>query len=498
MSLAELTAEIKKIHGAPTDPTPEQLAKVTTQGIQNSTGLAFYDLQPAVKGLYPVLTPLRNMIPRVSGNGGNATNWKAITAINATNVQPFVPEASRNAVISTSEVDNSAAYKSVGLEDSITFEARNAAVGLTPDQKADVSARLLNAALIQEEWAFIGGNGSMSLATPTAPTTATATTGGTIAAATYNVIVIALTFQGLNTASLAGGVSGVVSVTTADGSTFNVGGASSNKSSATAQVTTGATSTISASTPVVQGAVGYAWYVGTAGNEKLEAITTRNSVLLTALAGTGQNASAITTNNSQNALAYDGFLTQALKAGNNGYFKALATGTPGTGTKLTSDSAAGIVEIDAMLQDRWDNYRLGPSHIFLNSQELASIARLTLGNGGSPLIRFAGDFGATANNMAAGAVVGSYLNKFAMNGGQMIKLMLHPNIPAGTMFAYSESLPYKVANVPNPAEFRYRQDWYQMEWPLKTRKYEYGVYADGTCVHYFPPSMGVITNIAPA
>ena len=38
-------------------------------------------------------------------------------------------------------------------------------------------------------------------------------------------------------------------------------------------------------------------------------------------------------------------------------------------------------------------------------------------------------------------------------------------------------------------QIRTRQDYYQIEWPLRTRKYEYGVYADEVLQHYFPPSM---------
>jgi hypothetical protein len=42
-----------------------------------------------------------------------------------------------------------------------------------------------------------------------------------------------------------------------------------------------------------------------------------------------------------------------------------------------------------------------------------------------------------------------------------------------------------------------RKEYYQLEWPLKSRKYEYGVYTDEVLQHYAPFSMGVITNVAP-
>lgn len=476
---------------------PWTLNKATTTGIQQSTGLVWYDLQAPAKNLFPVITPIRNKIPRRSGNGGTATNWKAVTAINAGNLQPFVPEGVRQGIVQTTEVDYAASYKGLGLEDFVTMEANYAAVNLE-DIRATTAQRLLYASMIQEELAFLGANNSVALGTPTAPTTATATTGGTIAAATYNVIVVALTLQGYGVSSVAGGVATSVTVTSADGSTFAVKQGSSQKSSATAQATTGSTSTLSASTPVIPGAVAYAWYVGTSGNEILQAITTLNSVKLTALTTGTQNASAITADNSQNALAYDGLLSQAWKSGSGALITALATGTPGTGTTLTSDGSGGITEINTALQNRWDNYRVSPTAIYLNSQEMNSIKKLSVANGSAPLIRYAGDFGQAAQGLVAGTVVGSYLNPFTMSGGQVIPFMLHPNVPAGTMLFYTDTLPYPITNIPNVAEYIFRQDWYQMEWPMRTRKYETGVYTDGVLAHYFPPSMAILNNIAPA
>jgi hypothetical protein len=49
--------------------------------------------------------------------------------------------------------------------------------------------------------------------------------------------------------------------------------------------------------------------------------------------------------------------------------------------------------------------------------------------------------------------------------------------------------------VQNVYQMKTRKEYYQIEWPLRTRKYEYGVYADQVLQHYFPPSVGFITNI---
>jgi hypothetical protein len=43
-----------------------------------------------------------------------------------------------------------------------------------------------------------------------------------------------------------------------------------------------------------------------------------------------------------------------------------------------------------------------------------------------------------------------------------------------------------------------RRDYYQLEWPLRSRKYEYGVYADEVLQHYFPASLLKLTNVAGA
>ena len=129
--------------------------------------------------------------------------------------------------------------------------------------------------------------------------------------------------------SVADGVQGQVTVTTPVNTTFTYGGGSSNKSNATATgaVANGGDSLIRAYTPVVAGAVGYAWYVGiTGGNVTLQSITTINSVELTSLTTTHQNVTAITADNSKNLLGYDGILYQAWASGSNAYIKNLATG----------------------------------------------------------------------------------------------------------------------------------------------------------------------------
>jgi hypothetical protein len=178
----------------------------------------------------------------------------------------------------------------------------------------------------------------------------------------------------------------------------------------------------------------------------------------------------------------------------------LAQGTAGVGTGLTGDGAGGIVEIDAMFKDRWDNYRLGVDEIYVNSQEAKNITKKVLGTGTTyPNMHLVVQNTVDAQgNIVAGARVASILNKFAQSGKQDVPITIHPNMPPGTMMGVTWSLPYPVNNVPNVVEKKLRRDYYQMEWPLRTRKYESGVYFDGVLAVYFPPALSIIDNIADA
>jgi hypothetical protein len=91
-----------------------------------TTGLSYYDLEPGAKLLYPVLTPLRNMIPRVSGKGGVQANWRAITAINVGGLRMGVSDGNRGGVAAVQTADYFATYKGLGVETSVDFEAQYA------------------------------------------------------------------------------------------------------------------------------------------------------------------------------------------------------------------------------------------------------------------------------------------------------------------------------------------------------------------------------------
>lgn len=495
MNTAQQTLDLLK--GALSNAS-DDLSKTVSTG----TGLVAYDLQAPSKNLYPVNTPIRNRLPRVGGGTGTATNWKQITQINGSgfNGSGWVAEGQRTARMSYTAVDKSATYVTIGEEDQVTFEAISA--GRTfEDVQSTGTLRVLQKMMLKEELALIFGNKTLALGTPSTPTLSAGGSGGTLPALTYSVIVVALTGEGIANSSLVNGVATSSTITGADGQTYSLNGGSSNKSAAATQaITLG--QVLSVSTAIVTGALGYAWFVGAAGAEKLEAITFLNSTTFsTPLLGTGQLASSIaaTDKSNNNNLAFDGLLTTAFKAGSGSYIKNMATGVAGVGTTLTASGRGSVVEIDDMLKSMWDNYQVSPTVIYVNSQELKNITnKVMTGASSAPLLQvFATPEGGYPGLMAGG-VIGWYFNPFAMNGGMKVPVLIHPNLPAGTLMCWCENLPmqYQNNNVPNTAEVKVRQDYYQIDWPLRTRAREFGVYAEEVLAVYAPFAIGVITNIA--
>lgn len=476
------------------DFSPEMLSKSTfAQSGTATSGLTYYDLELGAKFVYPVLTPLRNEIPRISGKGGIQAAWRAVTGVNTSGLRIGVSAGNRGGVQSVSTQDYAAAYRGIGLETNVDFEAEYAGRGF--DDIRAIAAKVgLEATMIGEEALILGGNTSVALGTTPTPTVTGATTGGSLATATLSVIGVALAFDAMINGSIVGGIQASITRANADGSSDTFGGGSARKSAGGTASITGPTGSAVASVTPVSGAFGYAWFWGAAGSEVLGAITPVNSVAIVANAtGTQTAASLPASDQSQNSLVFDGLLYQVIKSGSGAYVSIQGTGTAGVGTPLTSDGAGGIVEIDMALKDRWDNFRLSPDTIWVNSQEALNISKKILQGSSNAAQRFV--FNSERDSLGGGVMVRTYLNRFSMGGAKSLDIRIHPNMPAGTIVMTSRSLPYPVSGVANVLQMRCRQDYYQIEWPLRARRYEAGVYADELLQCYFPPAFALISNI---
>ena len=144
--LNEIIALMKSAQATPDDG----IAKSFTQPASATSGLQYYNLQAPALNLFPVLTPLRNTVPRLGGGFAIQANWKAFTAINNTNMRAGLAEGARAGVIGQTQAEYFAAFRGYGLENNVSFEAQYAGMGYE-DIKARSVTQLLQAMMIQEE-----------------------------------------------------------------------------------------------------------------------------------------------------------------------------------------------------------------------------------------------------------------------------------------------------------------------------------------------------------
>jgi len=464
------------------------------------------------------------MVPRYFSKqrGDVQTHWQAVTKINSGNMPAVVNEGRRAGAVNTTFVSRTAKYATLGLEDSVTEEARLAAQSYD-DPDARVVMNLIWALMIAEEQQIIGGNNSLAFGVTPTPTLSTVVpaTGQAASALTSGqtiyVYCAALSYEGylraINNSTAANTPVPTVSRTVV-GSTLSAGPVSETVPGGVAQISLEAnqavTTTgnyINATVAVVPGAVAYAWYVATSSTaERLYGISTINSIQIGSVPTTTQLASALPASDNSyyndTPTGVDGILTVINTAATAGTTKVMATGSPGVGTPLTANGAS-IVEIDAILKGMWDTYQLGPDTMWVNSQQLGDISDKILGGGAAPLVRYNFDQtaqgirqNASMHQIATGFVVGFYLNRFGMGGPSMIDVKLHPYIPPGMILFTTQRLPYPASNVPDVMRIRGQLDYHEIAWGPFTRSAEYGVYCRETVQIFFPPAFACLNNLA--
>src|SRR5260370_9155855 len=98
---------------------------VLAKSISTTTGLLAFDLQAPAKNLYPFVTPIRNVMPRVGGGTGAAANWRQVNAIIGSGFDAMGggPEGQRSGQMSYSTSNKTATFVTIGEKDAATFEA---------------------------------------------------------------------------------------------------------------------------------------------------------------------------------------------------------------------------------------------------------------------------------------------------------------------------------------------------------------------------------------
>lgn len=492
--MKETSETIKLIKEALGKPILDPLTLAKTAGWQQPstsiTGVTQYELESAIMQLYPwgaYLTPLRNQTPRNKAPfGSTAVNFQTLDGINTAKLPAGVSQGNRAGQLTHTTSRHTMTYKGIGHEDSVDFEAQYSAEGFL-DLRAQAQESAMKSLMLDEErmqlWGLSGDTSAWQFGTPSKPV-GTKKAGGSMAAQATLCYVVALTLEGLINSGGPGTASGTnmavpttVAVTNAGpygGTETHFAGASHISVAADAITTETSNLSVSWTVTAVPGAAGYAWFTGITNPAgcSLNQITTTNLFLQTLDAAGTQNAgfSGSTVDHSYDQYSFDGLIPQLVNASSGAFYKSL------DGANLTGNGDGSITEIDDILQNAFDKYRLGYDGIWCSSADFRMLRNKVVSPGGTSNYRIIlGKEG--ESQIQGGALIQSYVSPYM---GKTLDITVHPNLPQGTMLFYSKSIPYENANVKNITEVETRREYYSQDWPIVTRKYEYGVYADET------------------
>jgi len=473
--------------------TLSQIRKAQTTGITSATGITGVDLRDLIS-LVPAPSSFYNTLAQTSPDqAGPYAMWRVLTDINNQQADPGVAFDYASPLNLVNMMNVSAAYAKIGTGYTVTKDAEILAKGFADARAIEVFNAMNTYKIGADNKALWGQN--FALPTPAVATTSTVTTGGTVAAATYLIRVAART-----------------------GSNYKYGGSTAAAANAS-QVTTGATSTLTASVPAIPGAVAYDWYV----NGFYNTTTVVNTVTWTTTpAGSNQPVPASLPSLYQTApTAVPAVDSSAKLSDFNGLLATLAgdyaTGgasglvTRGSGTNsgaiFQSLDGAGftasgqnIAALDKLNAAIFAKTFLSPDAYMCSAVDAAAISSLLLGNGaGNSTFFTPGSDG--RSDVTAGGFIGHYINKSA--GGLPVRVEVHPNMIPGTLIARTDHVNFPNSNISNVFELRSLE-------PLQDYLYGSGrvlgqagggprtdgeVFSTSTLINRAPVAQAVLSNI---
>lgn len=495
--------------GQVTEETLAQIMKAQTTGILESTGIYSYDLSGLVS-LIPVVTPFRDMVPRVSSPDGNPfAVWRAIMDLTDAQPDPSMGFDFAAQEVLFKEQDFQARYKPTGLAGVVTQDAFDLAKGYG-DPYAISTFQTLNQVLIGDDRKLMGAQ-SFALKAASAPTLTQVTTGGTIALSTTVYVGVA--------------------ARTGSGYYYGSGNSQGNSTSGASGSGT-STNSVTATTTSIRGAVAYDWFQSSNGTTwyyytttttntvTMTSVITSNNALpaatqcpdmTTAWKGTASsvptyNASA--DNGSANANDFDGFLANL-----SGDYSGVGQWVqPGTGTAnpavyasldgaMLSLTGGTVAQIEASLfLPLWNQVKCSPTALMMNAAQAQEIANLILGS--TSATTYLNTDSAGRINVTAGGRVGQIVN--APAGGVEVPIEVHVSIPPGTIVARTDRVPFPQANISNVLEYRNLRDTAQFDYGISRvantagggPRREFEVRSVGSFLCRAPVAMGVLQNVA--
>ena len=454
------------------------------KGIDTSVQPVGFNLSPLVTCLEPMWEKYNiflKRIPRIAPQGptGKEAKWWQIDSV--VNGMSSSYEGGLGSENTTKTTQITAAYKTVAIYDFVTQESQAASGGFL-DAKGSSVIRALRKIRQKEEYKIIGGNITV-LDTVNAPVVVAATSGGTIAAATYSVKVCPMTAECLQSLTVNVNIGALSLVPYTDktgaaiaGKFWGVGLPSNAGSFTTTTANASATVTI---TPT-KDAFAYGIFVQNSGvgDYTLQAITTHSVFVLQHYFTTGGVVPSV--DGSADALSFDGILPQIIKAGN-------AFGNDLANAQFTADET-GIKEINDALAGIFDAFKVAATNIYVSGDLRNTITQALIKKGGVFAVTQPDDL----NNMTAGRIVGSYIHP---STGEMISVETHPYLPKGTCLITTEQLDLPELGISNVIEMHVAQDYFQREVAQPYRIYPFEVYVYEVLGMRTPQYNAILKNV---
>jgi hypothetical protein len=368
-------------------------------------------------------------IPELVGGGSNMNNW------------PLNLPASGN----QDSVDLNVPYRFMGLSENVSWLAQFAGQGFE-----DVSA-LANLVLLQEymlnEEAQIIAATSTALTTPSAPigTARNANAGetalsGTITNNTVDIKVTAANWYGETAPS---SVTAVTSVTSG-------------------------TSVVDVQIAPVAGALWYNIYVtvGTSPgtyHRMVANVGGLNYTLQGAVPTTGVAIPAADTG-TFSTLRPEG-LVPVIAGHSQGSTQVYPSGWQGGYINQSVGDTLKTSVVNTALQGLWDGtgaYRADPAELIGEGSDISRLSNDIVQSGNATNYRLFVDQG-EAPGIRAGAAVSEFINPVTRS---IVRIVVHPWLPQGTVLYMSYTLPFSWSNVANAWEYNLVQDYLSISWPV--------------------------------
>ena len=490
----------------------------------NNSNWTGYYLEPLAKFVVPFDTPFRNMLPRTKGVGIDAMNWRAIVDVfggsgpaisNFILAQQSAPQKAQYTWANKSNL-----LRQLAFQDVVTFESELFGQMFEPDVRAKVAAKLAPSLMVGQEMWYL--NAAQQCWSP-APSNgiSTATTGGTVAVATYWILVTAVNAQGESLA-------------------WSYTPASVAAPQAASIATTSSTSTITFNVNRVPGATSYNVYMGTGTSQPANSAMWRQSATTqfgsasalndpggysagyfsvtcsAAIATTGTAYSSIISSNapatipyqvapgsspSNYILTFDGIQSLIY---NNAYFNGASVNTAGTGgesalVRRVADAGGALAksDIDSWLEAMYLNGRANPEALLVGIKDHKAITNIVMNATNFRVNATPSQSG--LSDLFGGGRATKWINQTT---GRVMDIIMCPYLTQGTIIAVSLALPFSVAEIDKPPlRIEYNRDMWSVEYPpdqSHPTQYSYAAYTSETMVAQYLAGQGLLCGIVTA